>query len=478
MFVLIKNKDKSAIYLDGVIKKARGSGEITPEFAMDILSKTNHRTNIKTLVKAVKDKCTTKEELLPYREFILSCVDGREVSGEAFDNLREMVKLCECEEEFDKANGKQKFYGEFDCNNTIIVRTEKDVQALEGDNLKVYFDADMVCLNTWISRKITALRFKEGAEVYSYCGCYLPENIDFSMCDEVYLRNFNLAKLNEYKFKEGGKVCFEGSRDFPEDVDLSQCADVSLKWCDLRNVKTLKFRDGAKVCLSQEKRPSGYEDDFDEFKGKIPDEIAYIPVVKYLPENLDVSMCDEVDLSGCDLSKFSGLKFKDGAKVCLDSAVLPRDLDVSMCDEVDLSSCNLRGIKELKLKEGAKCDLACAKNLPAVLNLSMCDEVWLWYANLRGVRKIKFKEGAKVCLSYAKHLPIDLDVSMCDKVDFKGCDFGAVLRVRFKDKEQKKIFLCGVENFSAMSVYGLAEDDEGKHGLGARLRRLFDRGVE
>ncbi len=471
MFVAINNTDMNVHQVDRWIKDNRDANRdiISPEFAMEVLSKTNHLANIKMVLNNIRENCNTPEKIAPYREFILSCVDGREMSADALKMLQEMATLCVCEDEFNEANGKPKFYGEFDCNNTIIVRTEKDVQALEGDNLKVYFDADMVCLNTWISRKIAALRFKEGAEVYSYCGCYLPENIDFSMCDEVYLRNFNLAKLNEYKFKEGGKVCFEGSRDFPEDVDLSQCADVSLKWCDLRNVKALKFRDGAKVCLSQEKRPSGYEDDFDEFKGKIPDEIAYIPVVKYLPENLDVSMCDEVDFKGCDLSKFSGLKFKVGAKVCLDSAVLPRDLDVSMCDEVDLSSCNLRGIKELKFKEGAKVDLACAKNLPAVLDLSMCDEVWLWDANLRGVRKIKFKEGAKVYLSHAKKLPSILDVSMCDKVDFKGCDFGAVLRVRFKDKEQKKIFLRGVENFSAMSVYGIEEDNS----LFSRMKKRF-----
>ena len=36
-------------------------------YAMDVLSKTNHRSNIKKLVKAIKDKCTTKDDILPLR---------------------------------------------------------------------------------------------------------------------------------------------------------------------------------------------------------------------------------------------------------------------------------------------------------------------------------------------------------------------------------------------------------------------------
>ena len=45
MFLLIDNRDKSVIDLDGEIKKVRNAGKLTPEFAMDILVQTNHRSN-------------------------------------------------------------------------------------------------------------------------------------------------------------------------------------------------------------------------------------------------------------------------------------------------------------------------------------------------------------------------------------------------------------------------------------------------
>ena len=106
MFVTIWNNNISAIKIEDMIQRTRNNGEITPEFAMEILSLTNHRSNIKKLVNSIKDICTTKEDILPYKEFILSCVDEREVSADTLACLQEMADLCECCEEFEKANKK------------------------------------------------------------------------------------------------------------------------------------------------------------------------------------------------------------------------------------------------------------------------------------------------------------------------------------------------------------------------------------
>ena len=386
MFVAINNVNKSAIYLDGEIKNARNNGEITPEFAMDILAQTNHRTNIKTLVKAIKDKCANKEDILPYREFILSSVDGREVEGGAFDNLREMAKLCECEEEFDKANNKPKFYEKFDYANLVCVTNKRQYEELEGEGLRVFWD----------------------------------------VLNQVSLKNCDLSKVKKLKFN-ARNIVLTYVKNLPEVLDLSVCDEVNLSWCDLSKVKELKFKDGAKV----------------NFSG-----------VQTLPEVFDIYIH------------------------------FPEVLDLSKCDEVNLSYCDLSGVKELKFKEGAKVNLLYADNLPEYLDVSMCDEVNLSYCDLSKVKELKFKDGAKVDLSNAKNLPKDLDVSMCDEVNLRGCDLSKVWRIRFKDKEQKEKFLQGMKVGYARVVYGIIEKnkvgnkDEEKRCFGARLKRVFDKGLE
>ena len=282
MFVAIENKDKSPIDLEGDIQVTRNEGRITPEFAMDVLSLTNFCTNIKKLVRAIKDKCKTKEDILPYREFILSCVDEREMSGEAMGMLREMAKLCGCEDELETINKKPKFYEKTDCNNTIIVKSKEEFKALEGENLKVYFDAGNVYLNDCDLSKVKALKFREGAEVDLSEAYNLPKDLDVSMCSKVNLYGCYLEGLN-LKFKEGAEVDLWNAKNLPKDLDVSMCSKVDLRCCDLEGLN-LKFREGAEVDLMR---------------------------AKNLPKDLDVSMCSDVDLIYCDLSGVKEIKFKD-----------------------------------------------------------------------------------------------------------------------------------------------------------------------
>jgi hypothetical protein len=202
MFVLINNKNKSPIEIEGDIQRTRNNGEITPAFAMEILSLTNFRSNIKKLVRAIKDKNKTKEEILPYKKFIVSCVDSREISEEALADLQEMATLCGCEKEFEVANGKPKFYGKFDCNNTDtkVVKSNEKFKSLKGEDLTVYFDAD-----------------------------------------EVEVRYFDLSKVKALKFKEGARIDLRGDSNLPKGLDVSMCSYVDLRYCDLSGVKKIIF---------------------------------------------------------------------------------------------------------------------------------------------------------------------------------------------------------------------------------------------
>ena len=403
MFVEINNKDMNIHDVNNMINRVKKpDSTVSPEFAMEILSKTNHLANIKVIIKNIKEHCTIKEQLEPYKEFILSCVDGREMSDIALTDLREMADLCGCSKEFDAANEKPKLYDKFDCDNVVIVKSREELEALEGENLKVYFDAGKVELRGCDLSKVKALKFREGAEVDLSCTRNLPKDLDVSMCSKVGLYGCDLEGLN-LKFREGAEVKLLGCKNLPKDLDVSMCSKVDLGRCDLEGLN-LKFREGAEV-------------DLDEAKN--------------LPKDLDVSMCSKVDLSFCNLREIKELKFKEGAIVNLRGAEnLPEDLDISMCDEVDFRQCMLIGIKKLKFKEGAKVNFMYARYLPKELDVSMCNWVKFNCCDLSGVEKIKFKNIKQ------KNDFMDGAAGFKGKVAYSAFDLDSKLkRVFNKDKE-------------------------------------------
>ena len=245
MFVVINNTDMNVFKIDEWINHTRDAngGVISPEFAMEVLSKTNFRGHIKKVLKNIRENCTTKEQLMPYKEFILSCVDGREMSGEAMASLQEMARVCDCEEEFEKANAKPKFYGEKDCE-AVIIQSREEFKNLKNKNLKIYFDTDCIDLGGCDLSGFKELKFKDGAVVdLNRLKDSLPEYLDFSMCDSVGLRYTDLNGLNELKFKDGAVVDLTGAKHFPEVLDLSMCLEVYAEYCDLSGVKEIKFKD-------------------------------------------------------------------------------------------------------------------------------------------------------------------------------------------------------------------------------------------
>lgn len=127
MFIKIENTDKTLADIDRLIKKARddNGGVISPEDAMELLKETNHYINIKVILNNIKEKCNTPEKIAPYREFILSCVDRREMSTDAMKMLEDMARLCGCKREYNYAFYGTKFYGVEDYQRSADVKNVK-----------------------------------------------------------------------------------------------------------------------------------------------------------------------------------------------------------------------------------------------------------------------------------------------------------------------------------------------------------------
>ena len=344
MFVAINNTEMNIPQVTEWIMKERNAndGVISPEFAMEVLSKTNHFGHIKMILKNINDKCLD-EDKKKYKEFVLACVDEREMSGEALESLRVMADICGVKEEFEATNKQPKLYNKQDCGG-VTIRPSDEIELPADDDLKVYVDGEMfddvavVHLSEIDFSNVKELKFREGAQVRLYDIENMPENLDVSMCSRIVFDVCEFNNVKGLKFREKSVVWFEDVTNLPSDLDVSKCSLVNFCRSDFSRVKELKFGDGAEVCFN---------------------EITNVPL------KLDVSMCSFVSMDSYDFRKSANLKFRDGAKVDLRFAQnLPEDLDFSMCSKVNLQWCNLRGVRELKFKNEEQKDefLKDAKN--------------------------------------------------------------------------------------------------------------------
>jgi hypothetical protein len=203
MFVLINNTDMDINDIERWIKTARDAncGEISPESAMEVLSKTNHLGHIKKVLRNIKDKCITPEEIAPYKEFILSCVDGREMSGEALKMLQSMADLCDCRKNLDDINKeKEKIYNKYDFEKIVVVKSIEEFKSLKGENLKVYFSLNRdrsITFNSCDFAKVKSFRFNDNTMV-EFEKCYnFPKVVELSGCSKVVFRNNDLMGVDE-----------------------------------------------------------------------------------------------------------------------------------------------------------------------------------------------------------------------------------------------------------------------------------------
>ena len=249
MFVEINNSEMNVPQvLDWINRTKKDNGNvISPEFAMKILGKTNFYGHIKVVLKNIKENCKTREDIEPYREFILSAVDRREVSPQAMAVLQELAETGGFKDEFDKTNDKVKIYEVKDCENADvkIIKSKKEFEALGGENLRIFFDADEVDLKDCDLEGVEKITFREGAEVDLSFAENLPKELDLSMCSKVDLSGCILEGVEKITFREGAVVDLYVATELPKELDLSICSKVDMTDCDLEGVEKIKFKDKA-----------------------------------------------------------------------------------------------------------------------------------------------------------------------------------------------------------------------------------------
>ena len=93
MLVKIDNKDMDAFKIENWINETRDAngGVISPEFAMEILSKTNFYGHIKLIVNSIEK--LPVEEQKKYKDFVLAAIDEREQKGDALKGLRALADV-------------------------------------------------------------------------------------------------------------------------------------------------------------------------------------------------------------------------------------------------------------------------------------------------------------------------------------------------------------------------------------------------
>lgn len=229
--MFVKIEDYKNIYdVDTIIKNSRNNGTLSPETAMDILRMGNHLGNIKKLLLTIKN--TDESKLIDYKEFVLSCVDGREVSSVNWNILTELAKAGGYEQELNEVNAKEKIYPTESCkvcckNGRYIQEdlSKFDVLHHKHEGVIVVWDAKLP--------KVTD---------FSECDAH----IDFQMTDCSKVERFCFAdNYRNIRFLQIGKPIRKGK--MPKVLDLSDANKVTFDQCSFEGCEEIKFKKGAVV---------------------------------------------------------------------------------------------------------------------------------------------------------------------------------------------------------------------------------------
>lgn len=293
MFIPINNTDMNIFDVDEWINRTRdeNGGVISPEFAIEVLSKTNFYGHIKKVLKNIKDKNKTKEEILQYKEFILSCVDGREVSAAALADLSELAEECGCKDEFDKAQESTKYYDVKACEKNVVVSSNEELQALSGTDLDVLF---------------------------------YQKNEDGHENDTYMILDADFACAKKLRFNKFANIHIQRGENFPKEIDFSNCYTVLVNYADFNGDENIKW-------------PGSCD----------------LYTVRKIPANTDLSHCRKVRLEHCDFCKDGELKV--GGICDLDFVSFPKKVDLSKCDGIYSEFINgLNGVEEIKFRNKAQ----------------------------------------------------------------------------------------------------------------------------
>ena len=208
-------------------------------------------------------------------------------------------------------------------------------------------------------------------------------------------------------------------------LDLTSCTDVDLSGMDLSQYEVIQFPKKLKnfrssICVLPDKiRFSGVEELSLGREGSLKD-IEYFPDLK----KLDLSDCDDIDLSRADLSQVENLKLPYNIK-SLEGIKLPNKLDLSNCSELNLVGVDFSQVEDLKLPDSIKSleEIKLSASLKS-LDLSKCSGINLAGADLSQVEDLKLPYNIK-SLEGTK-FPKQVDLSKCSGINLAGADLSQV----------------------------------------------------
>ena len=234
MFVKIDNY-KNAFDIDTLINKTRNAENISPEFAMDVLRMGNYYGNIKKMLHCIKNLDESKWG--EYKEFALSCVDGREVSADSWVMLCDLAKAGGYEEELNKHNANEKIYGAKSCK--VCYREGKYIQE-DLSNYDILYHKHNDDVVVWDAKLPKIADFSE-----------CMKEVDFTMTDcekvEKFVFGENVERVrfihvkNHYMGKKGG---------FPRILDLTDANYVAFEQCSFEDVEEFRFKKGSIVAFT------------------------------------------------------------------------------------------------------------------------------------------------------------------------------------------------------------------------------------
>ena len=374
MVVYIENTEKSFIKIDYEMKEFRNEhGKITPEFALEILSKTNHKGNIRFLIDKIN--LLPEDERKQFGEFVLQAIDCRLHHDSIHGKLRKLADECGVVEEFDALDKNVKLYMPEDCKCIIV----------NDDNIGKFSSFKDDCVTIFdVKKKIEALEFEntDMSKVkfvslcypsrglytsYKFCrnfsenvirqGCLGSDfiNCDFAGKDSLYLSSSNVKIENAKNLPDYcrfiGEVysplfvssrCYLMNNDF-EGVDKLEVHGYGeLRCVQMQNMS-------GRIALSDIRDAVFIECDLSSADELVVGEnCSFLGGRVKFPKKTKFSKGCKVELEKCDFSKVEELIFDDVEElVCRDAVTLPKKIDLSKIKKVNIDDLDISGVEEI-----------------------------------------------------------------------------------------------------------------------------------
>ena len=378
---LIDSKQETPITIDIFIKKMRKKG-FTPNHAKHILSLTNHHANIKQILKEIY-KLPTIQERLKFKFFVLGAIDSRETTPNTYNSLKQLAIEGNYLEEFEKSDAKRKLYSPTDCClisipaiDNIVSVTFSDLSSYKKlkiirDNLPSYVrflasnklpeicdfsDVEEIDLSCAIFEKNNKLIFKKNSTVIFEKNISniittlpLPEVLDLSNCNQVYLRNSSLKSANKIILNNVSSIHLEHSFNIPDDIDFSSCDFVFLNDAIITNINNLSFKKDSTL----------------ELEGNT------------IPAHLDITNCANVTMDSVSFDFNDALTFSDKKSVSLKYIdVDNKTVAFDKIKNLELIGMQLKNVNSLSFNEVETLTFNDIDSFPTTLDLSNCRDVF------------------------------------------------------------------------------------------------------